>query len=103
MIRLFVGLDDQQRVLVQAFSSASVVSREFARGRELMEPFVLARWRPFPLLDGVGDAEVLMFADTMIGLALNLAAAVGKGAMTHDAGASVLVDAGKATTAALRT
>jgi AcrR family transcriptional regulator len=103
MLRLFVGLDAQQRVLVQAFSSASVVSQEFARGRELMEPLVLARWRPFPLLEGVGDAGVLLFAETMIGLALHLAAAVDTGAMTLEAGAGVMVEAGTATAAALRT
>jgi AcrR family transcriptional regulator len=103
MFGLFVGLDAEQRVLVQMFSSASVVSQELTRVRELMEPLVLARWRPFSLLEGLSDDEVLLFAETMIGLALNLAAAVDKGAMTQDAGAAVLVEAGAATAAALRT
>jgi AcrR family transcriptional regulator len=99
---LFVGLDQEQRALVQVFSSASVVSQEISRVRELMEPLVLARWRPFALLDGLGDDAVLMFAETMIGFALNLSAAVDKGVMTRDAGAAVLVEAGTAAAAAFR-
>jgi AcrR family transcriptional regulator len=99
---LFVGLDAEQRALVQVFSSASVVSHEIARVRELMEPLMVARWRPFPLLEGLGDDAVLLFAETMIGFALNLSAAVDKGVMTRTAGAAVLVEAGTATAAALR-
>jgi AcrR family transcriptional regulator len=102
MFGLFVDLDADQRALVQVFSSAPVVSQEIARVRELMEPLVLARWRPFPLLEDLSDDQILMFAETMIGLALNLAAAVHRGAMTRDAGAAVLVEAGSATAAAFR-
>lgn len=103
MFQLFVDLDADQRALIQVFSSASVVSQEITRVRELMEPLVLARWRPFALLNDLNDDQVLMFAETMIGLALHLAAAVHRGAMTRDAGAAVLVEAGTATAAAFRT
>ncbi len=103
MFQLFVDLDADQRALVQVFSSASVVSQEITRVRELMEPLVVARWRPFALLDDLSDDQVLMFAETMIGLALHLAAAVHRGAIRRDAGAAVLVEAGTATAAAFRT
>jgi hypothetical protein len=39
---------------------ASVVSQELTRVRELMEPLVLARWRPLALFDGARSNSILL-------------------------------------------
>jgi AcrR family transcriptional regulator len=100
VFRLIVGLDDEQRLILELLS-ASDPGPDLALVGETMTRNLLLRWGSYEQLAGLSSDQVLLIARLMLGVILDLAGAVRSGVLSESRAMEAAVAVGVATVSSL--